>query len=75
VVGPACENEERVAENETESGIQRAFRSNKLAGKSLRKRYGLDENEIAELPRSGSAGMPANPFNHRADFVTMSSSS
>ena len=42
--------------------IQRAFRSNKLAGKSLRRRYGLEENEIAELREAVRPESLRNPF-------------
>src|SRR5207248_3255564 len=43
MVAPA--REMRTTAETSRERIQRAFRSNKLAGKSLRKRYGLDEKE------------------------------
>lgn len=48
--------------------IERAFRSNKLAGRSLRKRYGLDEEEIAELREVIRPESPRNPFKRRVRF-------
>lgn len=66
VVGPARET--RTSAETSRERIQRAFRSNKLAGKSLRKRYGLDENEIAELRAVVRPACPRNPFKPTVRF-------
>lgn len=48
--------------------IRRAFQSNKIAGRSVRKRYGLDDNEVAELREVIRPESPRNPFKPAVRF-------
>ncbi len=46
----------------TRERIRRAFRSNKVAGRSVRKRYGLDDAEVDELRKAIRPESRQNPF-------------
>lgn len=48
--------------------IQRAFRSNKLGGKAVKKRLGLNEKEVAELREAIRPGNLRNPFKPAVQF-------
>lgn len=48
--------------------IRRAFRSNKISGKAQRKRYGLTDEEIAQLRAAVAPGARQNPFKPALQF-------
>ncbi len=48
--------------------IRRAFRSNKLGGRAAQKRYGLTDEELAELREVVTPGARRNPFKPGVQF-------